>query len=161
MTLNAEDAVAWRRRVMSSLVNTFVGRGNWRLALGLLEDLGKEQCSTGASAAMGGTGDSSPPVATDDALRVDVLSRIGRVFLQFGSLQDAEVYFRRAEEAAAAEGAKEDNPRVSQSSCSCPSGTSARTARVQANSLTWFYRRRCRGATSDRRVLLVGVSLSF
>lgn len=45
-----------------------------------------------------------------DAYRVEVLSRIGRVFLQFGALRDAEVYFRRAEEAA---GLPEDNPRVS------------------------------------------------
>lgn len=114
MTLTVAEAVAWRRWVMSSLVNIFVGRGNWRLALGLLEDLGKEQCSgTGALAATGGAAESSPAVATDDAVRVEALSRIGRVFLQFGSLQDAEVYFRRAEEAAAAEGAREDNPRVS------------------------------------------------
>ena len=120
-TLTVAEAVAWRRRVMLSLVNTFVGRGNWRLALALLEDLGKEQCSTGALAPTGGAAQPPLPavVATDDALRVEALSRIGRVFLQFGSLQDAEVYFRRAEEAAAAEGAREDNPRVSRSSWSC------------------------------------------
>lgn len=145
LTLTVAEAIAWRRRVMLSLVNTFVGRGNWRLALGLLEDLGKEQCgscsgdtsslgrsfpqtsapgkdedaaTTGALAATGGAEEpaaaaAAAAVATDDVLRVEALSRIGRVFLQFGSLQDAEVYFRRAEEAAAAEGAREDNPRVS------------------------------------------------
>eukprot|EP00752_Nemacystus_decipiens_P007280 g6516.t1 len=114
-TLTVAEAVAWRRRVMLSLVNTFVGRGNWRLALALLEDLGREQCSIGALAATRGAAESPLPaavVATEDALRVEALSRIGRVFLQFGSLQDAEVYFRRAEEAAAVEGAREDNPRV-------------------------------------------------
>lgn len=121
LTLTVAEAVAWRRRVMSSLVNSFVGRGNWRLALALLEEMGKEQCGTGALAATGGAAESHPPAvaATDDALRVEVLSRIGRVFLQFGSLEDAEVYFRRAEEAAAVEGAREDNPRVSHRACCC------------------------------------------
>eukprot|EP00903_Cladosiphon_okamuranus_P008957 g8571.t1 len=114
LTLTVAEAVAWRRRVMSSLVNSFVGRGNWRLALALLEEMGKEQCSTAALATTGGAAQPQPPLpaVTDDTLRVEVLSRIGRVFLQFGSLVDAEVYFRRAEEAAAAEGAGEDNPRV-------------------------------------------------
>lgn len=133
LTLTVAEAIAWRRRVMSSLVNTFVGRGNWRLALGLLEDLGKERCSasSGDTSSLGrsppessapGRGEAQPPQtaeATDDALRVEALSRIGRVFLQFGSLRDAEIYFRRAEEAAAAEGAREDHPRVSRARWSC------------------------------------------
>ncbi|CAM9831498.1 unnamed protein product [Scytosiphon promiscuus] len=96
-TLTAAEAIVWRRRAISSLVNTFVGRGNWRLALGLLDTLGEEQCGTRASAA-----DCSSPLhhsaaASSEAavgvLRVELLSRIGRVFLQFGSLKDAEIYF--------------------------------------------------------------------
>lgn len=122
VTVTVAEAITWRRRVMSGLVNTFVGRGNWRLALGLLEDLGREQCSSSSSSgnrtsSTAATGEKE--AAAGDALRVELLSRIGRVFLQFGSLEDAEVYFRRAEKAAAAaatEGAKEDNPRVSPSS---------------------------------------------
>lgn len=106
VTLTVAEAITWRRRVMSCLVNTFVGRGNWRQALELLEDLGKEQCSSSSSR--------TSSTAAGGALRVELLSRVGRVFLQFGSLGDAEVYFRRAEKAAEAMGGtKEGNPRVS------------------------------------------------
>lgn len=124
VTITAAEAIKWRRRVMSGIVNTFVGRGNWRLALGLLEDLGNEQCgnskstsstvATGDRAVAGVLTGSGQEAGATGALRVELLSRIGRIFLQFGSLEDAEVYFHRAEEAVAATGcAKEDNPRVS------------------------------------------------
>lgn len=119
-TVTVAEATTWRRRVMLNLVNMFVGRGNWRMALGLLEDLGEDQCgelstpvcssSSHDEVAPAAAGEEGARASVDD-LRVEFLSRIGRVFLQFGSLEDAEVYFRRAEAAAAAAGT---NPRVSQ-----------------------------------------------
>lgn len=80
--------------------------------------MGQEYCADTAS-----TGAASGRYTTSGALkeesaskvvaaRVEILSRIARVFLQFGSLRDAEVYFVRAERAA---GTQEDNPRVSAS----------------------------------------------
>lgn len=105
----------WRRRVTSSLANVFVRRGNWRLALGLLDAMGEEQCARAActgdavdGASLMGAGIGGQAAVCD--VRVELLSRIGRVFLQFGALGDAEVYFGRAEESAVV---REDNPRVS------------------------------------------------
>ncbi|CAN0523062.1 unnamed protein product, partial [Ectocarpus sp. 12 AP-2014] len=116
-TVTVAEATTWRRRVMLNLVNMFVGRGNWRMALGLLEDLGEDQCgersppacsSSSHEEETGEAGEEGARAPVDD-LRVELLSRIGRVFLQFGSLEDAELYFRRAEAAAAAAGS---NPRI-------------------------------------------------
>ncbi|CAM9330233.1 unnamed protein product [Ectocarpus sp. 4 AP-2014] len=116
-TVTVVEATTWRRRVMLNLVNMFVGRGNWRMALGLLEDLGEDQCSERSTPACssssheevtGAAGEEGAWAPVDD-LRVELLSRIGRVFLQFGSVEDAEVYFRRAEAAAAEAGS---NPRI-------------------------------------------------
>lgn len=132
--LTVEEATIWRRRVTSSLANAFVRRGNWRQALGLLEAIGEEQCPPsppsgnaaadgnesetallegGAPTAEGGAvegGGVAGEAAAVDTFRVEVLSRIGRVFLQLGALKDAEVYFHRAEEASLS---PEDSPRVS------------------------------------------------
>lgn len=58
--------------------------------------------------------------------RVEVLSRIGRVFLQFGALKDAEVYFRRAEEAVLAEGDAGNKDHV---------GDNARVSTLAANNI--------------------------
>lgn len=105
-TLTAAVAAEWRRRVVVSLANVFVRRGSWRLALGLLEAMGEEYASS-ARIGKDRWEDGTMPVraviegsAMVAAIRVDVLTRIGRVFLQFGALKDAEVYFNRAEETA-------------------------------------------------------------
>ncbi|CAM9686740.1 unnamed protein product [Ectocarpus sp. 8 AP-2014] len=116
-TVTVAEATTWRRRVMLNLVNMFVGRGNWRMALGLLEDLGEDQCGERSTPACSSSSHEEVTAAAGeegarasvDNVRVELLSRIGRVFLQFGSLEDAEVYFRRAEAAAAAAGS---NPRI-------------------------------------------------
>lgn len=105
-TLTASDVAEWRRRVVVSLANVFVRRGSWRLALGLLEAMGEEYASSARIGKYLGEDGTVPEraviagSATVAAIRVDVLTRIGRVFLQFGALEDAEVYFRRAEETA-------------------------------------------------------------
>lgn len=133
LALTAEEATIWRRRVSSSLANAFVRRGNWRQALGLLEAIGEEQClpAPRSEDAAGGNGSETTPIgegaptveggavggvgvvgeAAVSTFRVEVLSRIGRVFLQFGAVKDAEVYFLRAEEAS---DSPDDSPRVSQ-----------------------------------------------
>lgn len=115
---------------MSTLANTFVSRGNWRLALGLLEAMGEEACAPEAtivkccrdvneSEEALGARKREQGEGVVSACRVEVLSRIGRVFLQFGALKDAEVYFRRAEEAVVVRRGERysqaagDNPRVS------------------------------------------------
>lgn len=128
--LAAEEATIWRRRVTSSLANAFVRRGNWRQALGLLEAIGEEQCPSaprttggndsetaqtegGVPAVEGGAVEGEGFVGESRAVstfRVEVLSRIGRVFLQLGALKDAEVYFHRAEEASLS---PDNSPRVS------------------------------------------------
>lgn len=118
---------------MSCLANLFVRRGNWRLALGMLEAVGEDQCCPAVR--LGDATEAVPVVAGPNveggeakgtevgkeaedeeeataAFRVELLSRIGRVFLQFGALEDAQVYFRRANQAS---GVRQDNPRVSQS----------------------------------------------
>lgn len=118
--LTKAEAAAWRLRVTSSLANAFVGQGNWRLALTLLEEMGEEECSPvvterGVDAACCGK-DGTPTAAHVGAFRVEVLSRIGRVFLQLGALKDAEVYFRRAAEAVMGRedgDGGDDDPRVS------------------------------------------------
>lgn len=130
LALTVEEATIWRRRVTSSLANAFVRRGNWRQALGLLEAIGEEQCAPaprygdaavgndretalteeGAPAVEGGAVGGVTGEAAVSTFRVEVLSRIGRVFLQFGALRDAEVYFLRAEEAS---DSPDDSPRVS------------------------------------------------
>lgn len=134
LALTVEEAAIWRRRVTSSLANAFVRRGNWRQALGLLEAIGEEQCSsaprsgdaTGGNASETAPTEEGAPAVEDGAvggtgvvgeeavstLRVEVLSRIGRVFLQFGAVKDAEVYFLRAEDAL---DSPDDSPRVSKS----------------------------------------------
>lgn len=125
--LTKGEAAAWRRRVVSSLANAFVGQGNWRLALGLLEAMGEEECSSavaergqgvgvdGSCCGEDGVSTTAAAAAEVAALRVELLSRIGRVFLQLGALKDAEVYFRRAAEAVEEreDGDGEDDPRVS------------------------------------------------
>lgn len=92
----------WRRRVVISLANVFVRRGSWRLALGLLEAMGEEYASSACTEKDRWENGTVPEhaVVAGNAIRVDMLTRIGRVFLQFGALEDAEVYFLRAEEAA-------------------------------------------------------------
>lgn len=132
--LSTAEARVWRRRVISALANTFVRRGDWRLALDLLETLGKEVCTPAAACdhdddGGGGAGDTSAGDPSRDgvtahhresvisASRVEVLSRIGRIFLQIGAIKDAELFFRRAEEAVAAGDAGDgqavgDNARV-------------------------------------------------
>lgn len=117
---------------MSCLANTFVTRGDWRLALSLLEEMGEDCCApadktdpqsgAGEASAEGSHGEKGE-VGEDSesmvsACRVELLSRIGRVFLQFGALKDAEVYFRRAEEAVVTGNGEDcqavaDNARVS------------------------------------------------
>lgn len=88
---------------MSTLANVFVMRGNWRLALDLLETMGEE---TEGNANVGrGSG-------TESTCRVELLSRIGRVFLQFGALKDSEIYFRCAEEIVSAEAEAGDRGHV-------------------------------------------------
>lgn len=124
LALTVEEATIWRRRVTSSLANAFVRRGNWRQALGLLEAIGEDQCSSAPRFDTGSTEEGTPTVeggpvggagavgeAAVSTFRVEVLSRIGRVFLQFGALKDAEVYLHRAEEASVS---PDDSPRVSQ-----------------------------------------------
>lgn len=133
LALTVEEATIWRRRVSSSLANAFVRRGNWRQALGLLEAIGEEQClpAPHSEDAAGGNGGETTPTeegaptvgsgavgglgvvgeAAVSTFRVEVLSRIARVFLQLGALKDAEVYFLRAEEAS---DSPDDSPRVSQ-----------------------------------------------
>lgn len=107
---------------MSALANMFVSRGNWRLALGILETMGEEACAPlgqSEGSINAGVGVVGGGGARSSACRVEVLSRIGRIFLQFGALKDAEVYFRRAEEAVPLEreggntGHVGDNARVS------------------------------------------------
>lgn len=133
--LTKTEAAAWRRRVTSSLANAFVRQGNWRLALTLLEAMGEEECSPvvpepGVDTACCGK-DGTPTAAQVGAFRVEVLSRIGRVFLQLGALKDAEVYFRRAAEVVMGRGngdGGDDDPRVS----ACGGGT------FSGEVLLWF-----------------------
>lgn len=104
LPLTVDQASVWRRRVMSTLANVFVMRGNWRLALDLLETMGEETEGNAASVGRGN--------GTGSTCRVELLSRIGRVFLQFGALKDAEIYFRCAEEVVTAEAEARDRGHV-------------------------------------------------
>lgn len=88
--------------------------------------MGEEECSSavtegGVGAACRGKG-GARTAAQVEACRVEMLSRIGRIFLQLGALKDAEVYFRRAAKAVVGRedgGGGDDDPRVS----TCVGGT--------------------------------------
>lgn len=72
-------------RIGMAIVNTALSRANWPVALAMLEEL---RCRGG--------------VPVTDKLSVlsydlEILSRIGNVFLQMGNLEEASLYFDRAE----------------------------------------------------------------
>jgi tetratricopeptide (TPR) repeat protein len=90
----APEAVLWWRRVTMSMVNAAVRVSNWRVALVLLEALRR-------SARVSSSG--APPLdaASRSTFEVEVLSRIGKVFLQMGNLDEAASYFAQVDAADA------------------------------------------------------------
>jgi len=76
------ESLLWWRRVTMSMVNTAVRMGSWSVALALLEKLRRRV---------------TPGSPHHVAYEVEVLSRIGKVFLQMGNLDEALRFFNYAD----------------------------------------------------------------
>jgi len=98
---SAQEAQAWQRRVRLSLINLFLYQHSFRLALGQLEEILQELAPS-----LPGEPQDSPSTAIKDRAppaelhrcRMEIYSRMGKIFLQMGNLQDAKLNFQKAEE---------------------------------------------------------------
>eukprot|EP00638_Chattonella_subsalsa_P022645 CAMPEP_0117857060 /NCGR_PEP_ID=MMETSP0950-20121206/1647_1 /TAXON_ID=44440 /ORGANISM="Chattonella subsalsa, Strain CCMP2191" /LENGTH=597 /DNA_ID=CAMNT_0005706339 /DNA_START=16 /DNA_END=1806 /DNA_ORIENTATION=+ len=91
-----QEACAWKRRVRLSLANLFVKERCYRLALGILEDILQEISSPSPISKESSAECSS--LTELHRCRIEVYSRIGKIFLQMGNIRDAKFFFNKAEE---------------------------------------------------------------
>jgi tetratricopeptide (TPR) repeat protein len=89
------ESLLWWRRVTMSMVNTAVRMGSWSVALALLEKL-RRRATPGTPQFFEGV-ESLSSVQSKVAYEVEVLSRIGKVFLQMGNLDGALRFFNYAD----------------------------------------------------------------
>jgi tetratricopeptide (TPR) repeat protein len=99
--MTSSEARLWARRVTMSICNAAVRTSKWRVALVALEALRP-------NAAFGAKEEELGPLEV--SLEVEMLSRIGKVFLQMGQLEEAANFLAQA--AAAGEGHKNTTARV-------------------------------------------------
>lgn len=78
------DNLLWWRRVTMSIVNVATKAGNWQVALSMLQKLRE-------------VNQQPQPQRTSTAYDIEILSRIAKVFLQMGNLDEARRYLSIAE----------------------------------------------------------------
>ena len=122
------EALLWWRRVTMSLVNASVRTGNWRTALIMLEELRVRNKPPSVAATSAPANSMSPPPVTF-AYDMEILSRIGRVFLQMGNLDEAATFFGRAAKIDAARRKQETAVAVG----TVPPADTGPCARIQLN----------------------------
>jgi len=98
--MTSGEARLWARRVTMSICNAAVRTSKWRVALVALESLRPSSSS----------GDSDELGPLEVSLQVEMLSRIGKVFLQMGQLEEASNFLAQA--AATGEGHKNTTARI-------------------------------------------------
>lgn len=97
--MTSSEARLWARRVTMSICNAAVRTSKWRVALVALESLRPSS-----------SGDSDELRPLEVSLEVEMLSRIGKVFLQMGQLEEASNFLSQA--AATGEDHKNTTARV-------------------------------------------------
>lgn len=83
--INDTRYILWWRRVTMSIVNVAVRTSNWRIALFSLDELRQKNNFTSPFQKIG--------------YEIELLSRIGKIFLQMGNLEEGKVYMDLAEKA--------------------------------------------------------------
>lgn len=89
---------SWMASLDGALANSYIRRGQWRLALGALDrmiDLVPKVVSAEIQSLLGTDHEALAKLWTK-AYRVELLSREGRIFLQIGGLQEAKQLFAAA-----------------------------------------------------------------
>lgn len=92
-TISREEAVIWRRRLCTSLASAFQGLGKWRPALAQLRSLDEDLRDAMSTNTVGSVSKKQSALRT---ARCEVLSRMGRLFLQLGDVHQASALFTKA-----------------------------------------------------------------